>query len=282
MTDTEIDRLVRAADPAAHLTPPQPGPLPDRIALVPSPRRSRPWLPVAATAAAVVAVVGVAVTTLSGGGSGTLAGGPDAAPSAAGSQPGGATVPQRDHTASAGAPYERAHRLLGALQDAVPDGFTLPTGAGELPIGPDGSGLAASSFEAVRDEDPTAGPRYVYDAMTVVTAGDAVGTLSVRVWDRVALGDPCLITVKLSAYPGTCRVVRTPTGARVGLSDVIADAAVADARQSQWALYQHPDGTVVVLAQGPGVLNDVTPRLPRPVWTVAELARAATDPAFTR
>ena len=40
------------------------------------------------------------------------------------------------------------------------------------------------------------------------------------------------------------------------------------------------DGTVVLVAQGPGVLNDPIPGLDRPVFTAGQLAELATDKRF--
>jgi hypothetical protein len=296
MTDADLDRLVRAADPAARLTAPLPGPLPDRTTSVP-PRHPRRWLPAAATAAAVVAVVALAVTTLGGSGSGNRTAGPSGgkvlpAPSLGptGAAAGGSKAPQREHTASAGAEYQRAERLLGTLQGAVPAGFTLPRPTDgyavdtEQPaIGPDGTTMPATDYQAVRDEAPLGYTGYEYDAWTIVSDGPRIGTIGARVWlGLAAAGDLCAISFKIiPSATGTCRLVSTAAREQVAITD-LDDPGRDDPRETQLAVYRHPDGTVVLVSQGPGVLNAATPRLAHQVWTVAQLAEVATGAAFAR
>jgi hypothetical protein len=304
MTDADLDRILRAADPAAHRTAPLPGPLP----AVPA-RRPVGWVPVGA-AAAVVAVVGaaiVALPSLGEDGGGVRAGAPgSASPTAPGSPaltaPGspaptgspGASVPgspaptsgpakpDRPHTVSAGAEFERAHRLLGTLQAAVPAAYTLPAGGAVLPIGPGGERLPAASFQAVRDEGPYEGyTGFVYDAGSTVTRGGRVGTVAAAVYVGVPPQVPCAVAEIVSWGAGTCRVLSTPAG-RVALVDAPEGPDGADPRTTQWAVFRHPDGTVVRISQGPGVLAERTPRLTAPVWSATRLAQLATDRAFTR
>jgi hypothetical protein len=224
---------------------------------------------------------------------------PTPAAPAGGGAPTGPSVSPRPHTASAGADDERAHRLLGTLQEAVPDAYVLPTGppgnpaaeptsgpGGTLPtLGPDGTGMPASDYQAVRDEGPPGYTGWEYDAWTIVSDGPRIGTVGVRVWVDVPPGDLCTIESKISYLTGTCRLVTTPTGARVALTDFDPAANQGredDERETQWAVYRHPDGTVVLVSQGPGVLNAAIPRLRQQVWTPTQLAALATDPAFAR
>jgi hypothetical protein len=302
MTDADLDQLLRAADPAAHRTAPDPGTPPDRATVTPLRPRRPHWLPIAGTAAAVVAVVGVAVAVAGPGPGGSRSAGPGtpspSAPAGGGAPTSAGPASPRPHTASAGADDERAHRLLGTLQDAVPDRYGLPTGppgnpgavptsgpGGTLPtLGPDGTGMPASDYEAVRDEGPPGYTGYEYDAWSTVTDGARVGTVGARVWLDMPPGDLCLIESKVAYLAGTCRLVTTPNG-RVALTDVDPAANEGredDERETQWAVYRHPDGTVVLVSQGPGVLNAEIPRLRRQVWTPAQLAALATDPEFAR
>ena len=317
--DSDLDLLLRGADPAAgrQAPPVDTGPL--ALAAVraglsrPAPAGTsgpvvrpadpgRRWLPVAASVAAVVAVVGlVAVVAEVGpdlGGGQTGSAGLTTAPGGGG----GAKPGQGEHTASSGPEYDRAKRLLGTLQDSVPAGFTVPDGGAGQPggtdptsgpgmtmptIGPDGSGMPAAYFQAVRDEGPYQGYQgYEYLADTIVSKGPQVGSLAVRVWVGVPewSADPCVVVERIYWNDGSCRVVTTAGGERVAVVD--ADAAAPtpgsgpDRREEQWAGYRRADGPVVLVAQGPGVLNDRIPALDRPVFTAEQLAMLATDERF--
>jgi hypothetical protein len=317
--DTDLDRLVRAADPAAGRPAPpvdtsplalaavragltdQPAAPPVRAGLT-SRSPARGWLPVAASVAAVVAVVGLAAAV---GGAGpdfglrpgsaeltTVPSGGDSKPS-----PGEQKPSRGEHTASAGPEYDRAKRLLAALQGAVPAGYTVPDGGlgpGEdygptsgpgstLPtIGPDGSGMPAAYFQAVRYEGPYEGYQgYEYFADTIASKGSDVGSLGVRVWKRVPAWsqDPCVVLQRIYWNTGvSCRVVGTPGGERVAVVD--AEVRGMDRREGQWAGYRRSDGTVVLVTQGPGVLNVRISALDRPVFSAEALAALAADDRF--
>lgn len=290
MTDTELDRLLRSADPAAHRPAPAPGPLPHRPVVVPMPRRSG-WLPIG-SAAAVVAVVGVAVALLpSWNRGGIQAGAPGSpVPSTAASPSGPSessvgTKPQRPHTASAGAEFERARRLLGTLQDAVPDRYTLPTGpagnAATPPVataGP-GSTMPAANFQAVRDEGPYTGyTGYVYDADTIVRDGPRTGTVRARVYENIPDVSPCAVAEIAAWNEGTCSVVTTAAGPVAVVQGTGGDGS--DPRETQWAVHRHADGTTVLVSQGGSGLDAADPPLTGPVWTQDRLVALATAPAF--
>jgi hypothetical protein len=343
-SDSDLDRLVRGADPAAgrHAPPVDtsplalaavrsglswpPGPVgppgppgggiplpsgsvgPDRAvgpagapgpagAAGRGPGAGRRWLPVAASVAAVVAVVGLAAVVA---GTRPDVGGRPAGSAGLSTPPAPGAAPGEAHTASAGPEYERSKRLLATLQAAVPDGYTVPdggTGPGEASgptsgpgttqptIGPDGSGMPAAYFQAVRDEGPYEGYQgYEYLADTIVSKGRQVGSLAARVWVGIPAWstDPCVILDRVYWNDGSCRVVTGPGGERVGVVDADPGSAASggDRRETQWAGYRRADGTVVLLSQGPGVLNDRIPTLDRPVFTAGQLAALATDRRF--
>jgi hypothetical protein len=262
----------------------------------------------------VVAVVGLAATVVdSGPGAGGRQPGSGPQPSAGLTTPpsgGGDVKPgQREHTASAGPEYERAKRLLATLQGVVPDGYAVPDGGAGHPggtdptsgpsrilptIGPDGSGMPAAYYQAVRDEGPYEGYQgYEYMADTIVSRGLQVGSLAARVWVGVPSWstDPCVLVDRVYWNDGSCRVLTAAGGERVavvdgpggpvpGAGDPAGDPGL-DPRETQWAAYRHPDGTMVLVAQGPGVLNAHIPRLDRLVFTPQQLATLATDARFT-
>jgi hypothetical protein len=272
----------------------------------------RRWLPVAASVAAVVAVVGLTATLADSGAGGRQPGfGPQPSQPSAGltTAPGGGaeTKPgQREHTVSAGPEHERAKQLLATLQRAVPDGYTVPdVGTGQpgtgptsgpgmtMPtIGPDGTGMPAAYYQAVRDEGPYEGYQgYEYLADTIVSRGPRVGSLAARVWVGIPAWstDPCVLVDRVYWNDGSCRVLTTAGGQRVALVDGEGGPAPGagdpgdpgrDLRETQWAAYRHPDGTMVLVAQGPGVLNASIPRLDRPVFTPQQLATLAADARF--
>lgn len=287
-TDTDTDRVLRSADPAAHRTAPAPGPLPDLATVVPLRASRSRWLP-AGAAAAVVAVVGAGVAVLPSwdGGGGRAGARPSPAvapPATAESKP-----PQRAHTASAGADFQRARTLLGALQGAVPAKYALPTGppnGGRYgtpqygpTIGPDGQRMPASNFQAVRDEGYEGYTGYKYDADSTVTAGGRTGSVSAQLWVGVPAAGACAVARTVLGRPDlTCSETPTPAGPVA----FVVRAGKDDPRVSQWAVSRHADGTVVVVSQGVGVLNGAIPRLTAPVFTKAQLVALAAGARFAR
>jgi hypothetical protein len=80
---------------------------------------------------------------------------------------------------------------------------------------------------------------------------------------------------------GNCRLVRTAAGRAVALTD--PDPAYGwPGITDHWALYQAPDGVVVLIAQGVGVEPGGRPRLEHLPWSRARLVEVAADPAFRR
>ncbi|HZB51521.1 MAG TPA: hypothetical protein VE547_20705, partial [Mycobacteriales bacterium] len=320
-----LDQLIRAADPAAGrpapavddsplalaavrggLTPPAhlarpdpddaaPGTVPvgdagtggSPVGWGPDPagRRAGGWVPVAASVVAVVAVVGLAAAVSGAGPLGS--GGPAGSARTTAPGPGGGAEPGGgDHTASSGPDYERAERLLAALQDAVPAGYTVPAGGTGHPggpgptVGPDGSAMPAAYFQAVREEGPYEGYQgYEYLADTIVSEGPRVGSLAVRVWKGVPdwSADPCVVVNRIYWSTGArCEAVQTAGGSTVAVVDGEAGPpGGTDRRETQWAGLRRPDGTVVLVSQGWGVLNERIPGLSRPVFDRAALAALA-------
>jgi hypothetical protein len=298
---TDLDALLRAADPAARLTPPEPGRPPvhrppvhrppvDRP--VPADRRGTRWLPATAAAAAVVAVVAVV-----GLGVRDDVPGPAAAPAPATTTPtppptGRPTTPATRPTptpetptatptgaevAGPGADQDRALRLLSALRAVVPAGYATPDGM--VPAGLDGAPIDATYARAARvPGKPVTG--LIYDVNQFVTAGRGLGSVGVTVFDGVpAADDPCVVFDRLEWLVGDCTPVRTPAGDRVGL---VTWKVGGDVRGSRYALFRHPDGTAVLVAETNGTNNDKGTPLPAMPFSDARLALLATDPAFAR
>jgi hypothetical protein len=250
MSDTELDQLLRSADPAAQLTAPTPPPFRDEATVVPlRPRRIR-WLSAVAAAAAVVAVVGLAVVTLGSRDGGTRTAGPD---------PTG--TPSTVAPTEGGPLPVLAQRVEAALQADLPPGYQSSI-VGWVPssVQRDYQAYIGVHPGAYTDEKPRA-------------------EVMVQHVTNVPAGDLCTISIKMYVQASTCRVVRTPAGAAVALSD--DDPAVHDPRPAtQWALYQDPDGSVVLVVQAP---RDETPgmrALGHNIWTAVRLAEVATDPAL--
>lgn len=248
MTDTDVDRLLRSADPAAHLTAPAPPPFREEAEVVQlRPRRSR-WLPAASAAAAVAAVVGLAVVTTGSGGV-TRAAGPD---------------PTGTPTAVAGPPPADPNyqQVQIALVRNLPPDFTLVIG----------------DLKPPRTSSGTTDREYV--ATWLVRYGSRTGTVKVTYETGLPPADLCRISEKLR-MAGSCRLVRTAAGKTVALTD--ADPAYGyPGVTTQWALYQHPDGAIVLVAQGVGTEKGGEPWLGHQIWSAARLAEVATDPAFRR
>lgn len=242
MTDTDVDRLLRSADPAAHLTAPAPPPLREATVV---PSRSH-WLPAVGAAAAVAAVVGLAVAT-AGSGGGTPVAGPDAT---------GTPTAAAQTT-----PADRNQQVPTALMRNLP---------------PDVTGVVVSELTP----PPTSPGRTADEYVGIVQYGSRRGTVTVMYQTGLPSADPCRISEKLR-MAGSCRLVRTATGKTVALTD--SDPAYGyPGVTNQWALYQAPDGSVVLVAQGVGTEKGGEPRLGHQIWSAARLAEVATDPAFRR
>lgn len=239
---TDLDNLIRAADPAARLTAPAPPP-----ALLDEPvRASRArWLPAAAAAAAVAAVVGLAAAVgTTGSGDGVQAAGPDATTVFRTSP-----VPIPD---TLPAPLQAAFR---ALQADLPPNFRVEVSGNRQPA------------------DPADRTGRQYDIFAIVRAGSRSATVEVRYRTGLPPGDLCRISEKL-AGAGSCHVVTTATGARVAVTRATGSSI------GQWALYRHRDGSVVLVTDGSDLVGRTGPQLTGPVWSPERLAEVAADPAF--
>lgn len=241
MTDTELDQLLRSADPAAHLAAPVPPRLREATVV---PSRSH-WLPAVGAAAAVAAVVGLAAAT-AGSGGGTQVAGPDAT--------GTATAVART------SPADRTQQVAIALRRNLPPDVTVIVG--ELTPPPTSPGRTARAY------------------VGTVEHGSRRGTVTVMSQTGLPSADPCRISEELR-MAGSCRSVRTATGKTVALTDSAPGYGYPGVT-NQWALYQAPDGSVVLVAQGVGTEQGGEPRLEHQIWSPARLAEVATDPAFRR
>ena len=259
--DSDLDRLLRAADPAAgqQAPPVQDGPLamaavragltdgagrPGQVVRAGQRPPARGWLPVVASVVAVVAVVGLAATVsqsdFGGGGLRPGSAGLTTAPAGGEGQAGRGPAHRRlrprlrARQAAAGRAAGlgagrlhgagRRHRPSGRDRPDLGPGMTMPT------IGPDGSGMPAAYFQAVRDEGPYEGYQgYEYLADSIVSKGPRVGSLAVRVWRGVPdwSPDPCVVLRRIYWNTGSSCQVLTAGGARVAV--VEADTAVGAA-----------------------------------------------------
>lgn len=286
---TELDDLLRAADPAAGLTPPEPGePSLDRPPSLRPSRRPARWLPVVAAAAAVLLVVGVVATGLgrdrSAGPAGTVI--TSAPPSAPATSP-PVTSPSPSPpqvtaavTATSAADKARAQRVLADLRAAVRDRYGIPTG--NLRAGYQGALTPAYDVQTLAfPAEPVTTTRYQVDQM--VTAGTGIGQVSATVIPGVPAwtDDPCALfqRMDLGIYD-SCSVVTTPAGARVAVGGFAATPGRA-VSALRFASYRGPDGTLVFLTESRGT-DPAVPALPALPLTDAQLAALATDPAFGR
>jgi hypothetical protein len=285
---TDLDDLLRAADPAAGLTPPEPGepPLDRPLSLRPSRRPTR-WLPAVAAAAAVLLVVGVVATGLgrdrSAGPAGTVI--TSAPPSAPATSPPVSPSPSPPQvtaavTATSAADKARAQRLLADLRAAVRDRYGIPTGS--LRAGYQGALTAAYDVQAQAfPAEPVTTTRYQVDQM--VTAGREIGQLGAVVIPGVPAwtDDPCALFQRLDfGIYETCGVVTTTTGARVAVGGWAASPGRAVSAM-RFAAYRGPDGTFVLLTESRGT-DPAVPALPTMPLTDVQLAALAADPAFGR
>jgi hypothetical protein len=281
---TDLDRLLRTADPAARLTAPAPGAPPlDRPRPARPPRRPTHWLPAVAAAIAVLLVVGVVATGLgrdrSAGPAGTTI---TSAPAPATSPPVSPSPPPPHVTApvvaTAAADKARAQRVLADLRDAVPAPFAAP---GQVRSGPRGALEIAYEVRAFSlPADPVTTVQYqVYQD---VTAGDGIG----QIWALVVPAtpafsdDPCVQFQRMDqGLYDTCAVTVTPTGARVAVGGWALPGR--EVTSERFASSRSADGTFVFLMESRGI-DPALPALPTRPLTDAQLIAAVTDPAFGR
>jgi hypothetical protein len=178
---------------------------------------------------------------------------------------------QSDRTARSGPHAQRAERVLAALVGALPAGYR-----------------STSPYEQAQFEDWDTGDSEVWEylAMTGATKSGRTGLLQANVTtpSSRASADLCMLARFYDRYdrpaPGCHTVVAG--GKRVAVAGRVATGAEVDypsASLDQWAVYRHPDGTVVRVGQvreyaghGKGLQSSVL--------TEQQLASLATSPAF--
>jgi hypothetical protein len=269
---TDLDHLLRAADPAARLTAPAPGVPPlDRPVPARPPRRAVRWVPAVAAAAAVLLVVGAVTTGLgrdrSAGPAGTAITSSPAPPQV--------TAPA---AATAAADQARARRVLADLRAAVPRTFAVPTG--KVRVDPHGPPEIAWDVQALSfPAEPVTTMRY--QVLQDVTAGRGIGQLTATVIPGVPAwtDDPCALfqRMHLGLYDG-CDQVVTPTGDRVAVGDWGRSEGPIGVR---FASHRRADGTFVLLTEARGILPGA-PALAALPLTDGQLTALVTDPAFGR
>jgi hypothetical protein len=301
---TEVDHLIRRADPAAAMPPPTviPDPLVSPVRRHTA-RRHHPRLAVAGSA---LAVVGAAVAVLliaqftapstgisPGTGSGPRPALSTPPPGGSGTPTGSQTNtgPTESHTPYAGPEFQRAKRLLETLRGALPRGYTvppMPTGDpskdySTATAGPDG-GLPPASFEAVRDEGPQGWHGWAYDGDTNLTRAGRTGSVGFRIWTQVPArhGDLCSLLHTWYWVTGSCRMVQSG-GKQVALTTRVSGNGSEgfDRRADSWASYRYPDGTLVMILQSRRDYPPSTPSLTQPVFSDSQLAALAVDPRFS-
>lgn len=230
------------------------------------------------SAAAVLAVTGVAALSLPG--AGVLdAGGliPQVMPWAEDTREpmptGPDGQPQEDRTARAGARYEQGVRLLNQIVTVIPAGYTAP----ENPTTATADEIPLRYHQANFEERVDGVEIWGYMAYAAVAKGDQMGRVLVEVHtagNRQA-SDPCELAQQFWGAKGTCQTV-TVGAATVGVVVQPTD----ERRFDQWAAYRHPDGVVVFVAQGMSIFGSNRPALSELPFTVEGLAALAADERF--
>jgi hypothetical protein len=309
---TDLDSLLRAADPAAGLTPPEPGPPPfglsvragsdqspvDRLTpgprLRPTPRppagRGRHWLPVAATATAVVAVIVAAGVGFgardgggpSGGGAASTApdlptvrsGGPipTETPSLLPTPPDPTSYPTATAPAVATAGPDREAALRVLARLRAAVPARYGKPTGTLPIGQNGAPQPAQAVQAARF--PTRPEAgMVWDVSQVVTLGRGVGGVSATVFHDVPDWSSDPCTVFARLDWYVVGCTAMQTAAGVPVGILTSVGA-------RYAFHRYADGTAVVVSAGVGAGWGDQPQLTALPLSDLELSRLATDPAF--
>jgi hypothetical protein len=172
-----------------------------------------------------------------------------------------------DATADTGEHYDTGEKLLASLVDAVPDGYTAPSGS-------TADGIPFRSHQATVEGD-----FWRYLASVVISEGEASGQLVVEVSEpgNGLPEDPCAVARAFWNRGGTC----TPVSAgklKVGV--------VREGDGTSWAGYRHSDGTVVYVMQSvsPSLSDPSQPGALTPLPSLPldddELAALATDASF--
>lgn len=274
MNEQELKHALRDTMSAA----PQPPSMNQAAVLDAAKRAHRQRRAAWAGAGSAVAVAAVAMAAMvipgTGGGTPAAGGGQPTSPAVTGtnttdvqtetSWPNG----QTDRTATKGPEFEQGKQLLDRLTEVLPSGYQV-VDEGEL----------EPSHQAQFEDRVHGKEVWEYLAGVPVTRNGGYGEVTTLVETYPRTGDdmtkPCELTKRLWNMDGECEVV-TVAGTEIG---VVTKATRQQA--DQWAGYQHPDGTVVYIAQAKQVTwPRGKPALDKQVFTVHQLAELAMDPRF--
>ncbi|SCL54813.1 hypothetical protein [Micromonospora peucetia] len=241
-------------------------------------RRRTVWA-CAGSAAAVLAVVGVATVNPPGaGGYGPAGPAPQAVPHPSvkdTAQPwptGPDGRPQEDRTARAGSRYDQGIRLLDEVTSVVPAGYTAPENPANLPA----DRMPFRTHQAQFEDKVNGVDVWSYMSSAALAQGKRMGRLLVEVHTagNQLPAEPCPLARQFWGMQGECQVV-SAGAAQVGV--VVRPAR--DDRFDQWAAYRHPDGVVVFVAQGAS-LDDERQGLATLPFSVRQLAALAVNERF--
>ena len=240
-------------------------------------RRRTAWA-CAGSAAAVLAVAGVAAIGTPGvGGLSPAGAGPQAIPqpSAKTAQPwptGPGGRPQEDRTARAGSRYDQGVRLLDEIVSVVPAGYAAP----ENPANQPADQPAMREHQAQFEDKVNGVDVWSYMSSAALAQGERMGRLLIEVHTagNQLPAQPCALARQFWGMQGECQV-QTVGAAQVGVVVRPAD----DHRFDQWAAYRHPDGVVTFVAQA-GQLDTSRPGLAKLPFSVPQLAALAVDERF--
>ncbi|TDC39294.1 hypothetical protein E1211_04730 [Micromonospora sp. 15K316] len=288
MNGNELRAALRGEMAAGHTPPPLSTAAMLGVARQARARRRTVWA-CAGSAAAVLALAGVATANTPGGVySGPADNAPvgpstkpaDSASAAAPTSKDSATPwptgpdgrPQEDRTAQAGSRYDQGVRLLSEIVSVVPAGYTAPEDATGRPA----DAMPRRSHQAQFEERVDGVDVWSYMSSAALAQGERTGRLLVETHTagNQLPSEPCALARGFWGMQGECQVV-TVGAAQVG---VVARPTVDD-RFDQWAAYRHPDGVVVFVAQGRR-LDANEPALITLPFSLRELAGLAVDERF--
>ncbi|PZF83095.1 hypothetical protein [Micromonospora deserti] len=241
--------------------------------------RRRAVLACAGSAAAVLAVTGVAAVGIPGAGGFSPAGpGPQTIPHPSAKDTatpwptGPDGHPQGDRTARAGSRYDQAIRLLDEIVSVVPAGYTAP----ENPANQPADQMPLRAHQAQFEDKVNGADVWSYMSSAAVAQGERMGRLLVEVHTAGSQlpDEPCALARQFWGMQGECQVM-TVGAAQVGVVVRPAD----DDRFDQWAAFRHPDGVVTFVAQG-AKLGDGRPELRTLPFSTQQLAALAVDERF--
>ncbi len=186
---------------------------------------------------------------------------------------------QTDRTATSGPRADKSVRILNDLGAALPAGFQA---VDKEPAGQESHGKARHTQSQFRDYD---GDRQIWEYLArtpVVQQGTSgVGKLWIQVTTRPdgdpQLPPPCALAERAWAIKGTCEE-RTVDGKRIGF--ITATPGEQDADLDELVIYQHGDGTTVLVGQAAGFRGLGHPPLAGQPFTQEQLIAQAADAKY--